>query len=64
MSKSVELMKKGEKSLIMVTHDSGNKEFVVATGYDANAPFGSQWYWGHYFGDDLENAVDYIRRAE
>lgn len=64
MGNSVELMKKGDRSLLLVTWEYGKKEFVVCSGYDATKEFGSQWYWGHYFGDNLIAAVDYIKEVK
>ena len=60
MKDTRELMKVGDKSLILVDYESGRHEYVVGSYYDANAEIGSRWVWGHYFGTDLTAAVNYI----
>lgn len=57
---SMELMKDGRRSLVARLNDDGSVfEYVVCSYYD-----GKQWTWGHYFGNDLTAAVNYINDPE
>lgn len=58
-----ELMKRGHRSLVLWEHGTLS-EFVVCSYYDPAKEEGSQWCWGHYFGDDLNAAVRYINEAD
>lgn len=58
-----ELMKRGDRSVVLWEHGT-RKEFVVCSYYDPAKEEGSQWSWGHYFGDDLVAAVNYITKEE
>lgn len=58
METSIELKKNGTRSLVAVLDGEKITEYLTCTDYDGTRPFGSQWVWGHYYGSDLERAVD------
>lgn len=55
---TVELMKHGDKSLVVCIKDGKVNQYVNCTDYDSTMKFGEQWVWGHYF-TSLESAMNY-----
>ena len=55
---TVELMKHGDKSLVLCIKDGKVNQYVSCTDYDSTREFGEQWVWGHYF-TSLESAMNY-----
>lgn len=68
MTTTMGLMKRGDRTLILVKHEAHEGgtpplmpvEYVVGSYYDPSYPYGEQWCWGHYFGNDLLAAVEFI----
>lgn len=57
--RNVELMKRGDRSLVARLRDDNTvSEYVTCTDFNPDKPDGSQWCWGHYFGTNLEHAVE------
>lgn len=58
--KSKEILKLNERmSLVEIRKDDGEiSQYCVCSHYNANAPEGSKWDYGHYF-SNLEDAVKY-----
>ena len=58
--KSKELLKLNEQhSLVEISNNDGEiSQYCVCSHYNADAPEGSKWSWGHYF-SNLEDAIKY-----
>lgn len=57
----IEIAKREERSVIMITDLKGNVEQYVGCSYfDNRKPFGEKWHWGHYFGNDVKSAMDWL----
>ena len=63
--RTLELLKKGDVSLVVVLNEDGAvQQFVTCRWYDSTMEYGDQWTWGHYFGKDLKAALkDFEDRA-
>ena len=61
--KSMEIGKlNSRQSLVAILNENDEiVEYVVCSYYDANARYGEQWTWGHYF-INLNDACDYIAK--
>lgn len=57
----IEIAKNEERSVIMITDLKGNVEQYVGCSYfDNRKPYGTKWQWGHYFGNDVKGAMDWL----
>lgn len=64
MMKTLELMKHGDRSLVvMIGEDGAARQYVVCYDYDVNGKENSQWSSGQYF-TKLERAMNYWNERE
>lgn len=57
----IEIAKRNSQSVIMVTDLKGNViEYVGCSYFDNRKPYGEKWQWGHYYGDDVKGAMDWL----
>lgn len=57
MEQNIVLKQYKDSFLMLLVHISGRNEFVVCRNWNGNS-----WYWGHYFDNDLDGALEYFNK--
>lgn len=61
---SLVLDRSEDRYYTLIAHMKGHQiiQYVVVSGYDPEQRFGEQWSAGHYFGMNLQNAIDFLHQ--